>query len=49
MDEKFDFTQGSILSKMIKFMVPVFGALVLQYKLCIKLKKKRGYGNEKKC
>lgn len=30
MDEKFDFTQGSILSKMIKFMVPVFGALVLQ-------------------
>ena len=30
MDEKFDFTRGSILGKMIKFMVPVFGALVLQ-------------------
>ena len=25
-----DFTQGSILKKMIKFMIPILGALVLQ-------------------
>ena len=25
-----DFTQGSILSKLIKFMLPVLGALILQ-------------------
>lgn len=28
--EKRDFTQGSILNKLILFMIPVFGALVLQ-------------------
>lgn len=30
MDNKHDFTQGNILKKLISFMVPVFGALVLQ-------------------
>ena len=28
--EKADFTQGSILNKLIPFMMPVLGALVLQ-------------------
>ena len=28
--EKRNFTQGSILNKLILFMMPVFGALVLQ-------------------
>lgn len=30
MDNKNDFTQGSIFQKMIKFMIPILGALVLQ-------------------
>ncbi|MBQ4236692.1 MAG: MATE family efflux transporter [Treponema sp.] len=30
MDEKTDFTQGSIFKKLISFMSPIFGALVLQ-------------------
>lgn len=30
MDSKHDFTQGNILKKLVTFMVPVFGALVLQ-------------------
>ena len=25
-----DFTQGSIVTKLLKFMIPIFGALVLQ-------------------
>ena len=29
-DNKNDFTQGSIVSKLLKFMIPIFGALVLQ-------------------
>lgn len=29
-ENKNDFTQGSIASKLLKFMVPIFGALVLQ-------------------
>lgn len=28
--EKSDFTQGSILKKLIPFMIPILGALVLQ-------------------
>lgn len=28
--EKSDFTQGSILNKMIPFMIPILGALILQ-------------------
>ena len=30
MNDKQDFTQGSIFGKMIQFMVPILGALVLQ-------------------
>ncbi|WP_167959165.1 MATE family efflux transporter [Anaerosporobacter faecicola] len=30
MDTKHDFTQGNILKKLVTFMVPVFGALILQ-------------------
>lgn len=30
LENKNDFTQGSIASKLIKFMVPILGALVLQ-------------------
>lgn len=29
-DNKNDFTQGSIVSKLLRFMIPIFGALVLQ-------------------
>lgn len=29
-DDKNDFTQGSIVSKLLRFMIPIFGALVLQ-------------------
>ena len=29
-ENKNDFTQGSIVSKLLRFMVPIFGALVLQ-------------------
>lgn len=29
-DNKSDFTQGSIISKLLRFMIPIFGALVLQ-------------------
>ena len=29
-ENKNDFTQGSIVSKLLKFMIPIFGALVLQ-------------------
>ena len=31
--EKSDFTQGSILKKLIPFMIPILGALVLQLSL----------------
>ena len=30
MNDKADFTQGSILKKLIAFMIPVLGALILQ-------------------
>ena len=30
MDDKQDFTQGSIFKKMIHFMFPILGALILQ-------------------
>ena len=30
METKHDFTQGNILKKLVLFMVPIFGALVLQ-------------------
>lgn len=30
MNDKADFTQGSILKKLIAFMMPVLGALILQ-------------------
>ena len=30
MNDKQDFTQGSILNKMLHFMLPILGALVLQ-------------------
>ncbi|MCM1045892.1 MAG: MATE family efflux transporter [Candidatus Gastranaerophilales bacterium] len=30
MDNKNDFTQGSIVKKMLKFMIPILGALILQ-------------------
>lgn len=29
-ENKNDFTQGSIVSKLLRFMIPIFGALVLQ-------------------
>lgn len=29
-DNKYDFTQGSIVSKLLKFMIPILGALILQ-------------------
>lgn len=30
MNDKADFTQGSILKKLIAFMIPVLGSLILQ-------------------
>ena len=30
MMEKNDFTQGNIVSKLLKFMIPILGALILQ-------------------
>ena len=30
MDNKHDFTEGSIFSKMLHFMIPILGALILQ-------------------
>ena len=37
MNDKADFTQGSILKKLVAFMMPVLGALILQaaYGACL--------------
>ena len=38
MNDKADFTQGSILKKLIAFMIPVLGALILQAANCVTTK-----------
>ena len=34
-NDKADFTQGSILKKLVAFMMPVLGALILQAMYCL--------------
>ena len=48
-NDKMDFTQGSILKKLLRFMVPILGALILQAAygaadlLCMAFKRKNHF------